>query len=68
MITVRANYEGDPNYLLGTAPLFVVDPGEDQSALLAFIVPVLQIPINIPVTVRTAATTGSASPSPTSAS
>ena len=54
LITVRANYEGDPNYLLGTAPLFVVDPGEDQTALLAFIVPILQIPINIPVTVRTA--------------
>ncbi len=39
--------------LLGTAPLFSMVPGEDQTALFAFIVPTLNIPINIPVAVRT---------------
>ena len=31
MITVYANYEGDPNFLLGTAPLFIVEPLGDQT-------------------------------------
>ena len=53
LITVHANYEGNPNYLLGTAPIFDVEPQESQTALLAFIVPTLNIPINIPVAVRT---------------
>ena len=39
--------------LLGTAPIFDVDPQGDQTALFAFIVPTLNIPINIPVAVRT---------------
>jgi hypothetical protein len=43
----------DDSGLLGTAPLFDVEPGEDQTALFAFIVPTLNIPINIPVAVRT---------------
>ena len=53
LITVHANYEGDPDHLLGTAPIFDVEPGGDQTALFAFIVPTLNIPINIPVAVRT---------------
>jgi hypothetical protein len=53
LITVYANYENNHEYLLGTAPLFIVDPGANQAALLAFIVPILNIPIDIPVTVRT---------------
>ena len=40
-------------YLLGTAPIFDVEPQGDQTALFAFIVPTLNIPINIPVAVRT---------------
>jgi hypothetical protein len=52
LITIYANYEANPNYLLGTAPIFAVEP-QDQTALLAFIVPTLNIPINIPVVVRT---------------
>ncbi len=58
LITVRANYKGDPNNLLGTAPLFSMVPGEDQTALFAFIVPTLGIPVNIPVAVRTASDYG----------
>ena len=28
LITVNANYEGDPNYLLGTAPIYNMEPGQ----------------------------------------
>jgi hypothetical protein len=54
LITVYANYEGEPHKLLGTAPLFDIEPQGSETALLAFIVPTLDIPIDIPVTVRTA--------------
>ncbi len=54
LITVYANYEGEEHHLLGTAPIFDVEPQGDQTALFAFIVPTLNIPINIPVNVRTA--------------
>ncbi len=53
LITVRANYAGNSDNLLGTAPIFSMTPGVDQTALFAFIVPTLGIPINIPVAVRT---------------
>ena len=53
MITIYANYEGDPSDLLGTAPVYDLAPGAEQTALFAFIVPTLNIPITIPVAVRT---------------
>ncbi|HEY7257113.1 MAG TPA: hypothetical protein VH476_10575 [Solirubrobacterales bacterium] len=53
LITVRARYEGDPNYLLGTAPIYDLTPSEAETALFGFIVPTLNIPIQIPVAVRT---------------
>jgi hypothetical protein len=53
LITVYANYKGNPHYLLGTAPIFDVEPIGTETALLAFIVPILDIPINVPVAVRT---------------
>ena len=54
LITLHANYEGDPNKLLGTAPLYNLDPGDNTPALFGFLVPTLDIPITIPVSVRTA--------------
>jgi hypothetical protein len=51
--TATLHGEAEP-YLLGTAPIFDVDPQASQTALFAFVVPVLDIPINIPVAVRTA--------------
>jgi hypothetical protein len=54
LITLHADYAGDPDYLLGTAPIFSLVPSEGETARLAFIVPVLDIPIAIPVAVRTA--------------
>jgi hypothetical protein len=54
VITVRANYSGDPNFLLGSAPVFDLEPrSNEETARFAFIVPVLNVPINIPVAVRT---------------
>ena len=53
LITIYANYEGNSNYLLGTAPIFDVEPQGEETALFAFIVPTLNIPISIPVAVRT---------------
>jgi hypothetical protein len=54
LITIRANYEGNPDYLLGTAPIFSLIPNaEEETARFAFVVPVLDIPIAIPVQVRT---------------
>ena len=58
LITVYANFKGDSDYLLGTAPIFAREPVEEDTALLAFIVPTLNIPISIPVTVRTASDYG----------
>jgi len=53
LITIRANYEGEQDYLLGTAPIYDLEPGDSQPALFGFIVPTLNIPITIPVSVRT---------------
>jgi hypothetical protein len=58
LITVYANYEGNPNFLLGTAPLYDVQPGAEYPALLEFTAPTLEIPISIPVAVRTGADYG----------
>jgi hypothetical protein len=54
LISVRGSYEGEPDHLFGTAPLYAVDPTGEATASFAFIVPTLNIPINIPVEVRTA--------------
>ena len=54
LITVYADYEGNSEYLLGTAPIFLLVPqAEEETARFSFIVPVLNIPIAIPVNVRT---------------
>jgi hypothetical protein len=53
LVTVYANYLGDPHKLLGTVPMFELVAGEDETAMFAFITPTLNIPIQIPVAVRT---------------
>jgi hypothetical protein len=54
LITIRADYEGDDEYLLGTAPVFDMVPQAVETARFSFIVPPpLGIPITIPVAVRT---------------
>jgi hypothetical protein len=54
VVTVSANYSGDPEFLLGTAPVYDIEvQSEGETARLAFIVPELNIPISIPINVRT---------------
>ena len=53
VITLRANVGGDPEHLLGTAPIYSLSPEEHQTALFGLIAPQLDIPILIPVAVRT---------------
>ena len=54
IVTIRANYSGNPNNLLGTSPIYYVQPQEEEETVrFAFIVPALQIPISTPVAVRT---------------
>ncbi len=68
VITVYARDKGPSKDLLGTAPLYNLVPGAQQTALFAFVAPTLGIPIQIPVTVRTGGTSGCASRSPISPS
>ena len=65
VITIHANYNGNPHFLLGAAPIFVLEPVGEDTGMLAFIVPTLNIPIDIPVTVRSDPTMGSPSRSRT---
>ena len=53
LITVHANYGGESNKLLGTAPIYDIVPQPEETARFAFVVPTLNIPIAIPVAVRT---------------
>jgi hypothetical protein len=53
LIDLHAAYKGNLHYLLGTAPLFMMVPQEGETARFSFIVPVLDIPISIPIQVRT---------------
>jgi hypothetical protein len=53
-IGVRGLYEGDPLHVFGVAPLYSMEPvGEFETARFAFTVPELNIPIVIPISVRT---------------
>src|SRR5215213_1746956 len=54
LITIRANYEGVPDKLLGTAPVFDMVPQTNETARFQFLTPTVDIPIAIPVEVRTA--------------
>jgi hypothetical protein len=47
-------YEGDEFHIFGSAPLYDLEPaGEDETARFAFTVPGVDIPITIPIKVRT---------------
>src|SRR5215213_3903785 len=53
-VTIWASYGGDPDHLLGTAPVYDLEvQGSGETARLAFVVPVLDLPIAMPVQVRT---------------
>ena len=53
LVTIVANYEGDPNRVLGTAPIYNMETvSENEAARLAFIVPVVDVPVVVPIQVR----------------
>jgi hypothetical protein len=53
LISIIANYEGNPNKILGTAPLYNMETvSEDEAARIAFVVPTIDIPVVIPIEVR----------------
>ena len=50
---IFANYEGDEHFVLGTAPVYNMETiSEDESARLAFVAPIVNVPIAIPINVR----------------
>ncbi len=59
LITVYASYEGNEHFLLGTAPLYDLQAeSSDQTALLAFVAPTVNVPVSVPVSVRTSSDYG----------
>jgi hypothetical protein len=53
IVKIVSNYQGAPNTVLGTAPVYnmrTID--EEETARLAFVAPLVDIPIGIPVSVR----------------
>lgn len=58
LITIWAEYEGDPSHLLGTAPVYALVPDPDEPARFGFIAPIINVPVTIPATVRAASDYG----------
>jgi len=58
LITIRAKHEGDPDSLLGTASVYALAPGATETARFGFVAPTVDIPVTIPVSVRTGADYG----------
>jgi hypothetical protein len=55
LVKIVANYAGIPNYVLGTAPVYNMRTvGEEETARIAFVAPVANVPVAIPVSVRSA--------------
>jgi len=54
VMTVRGEYEGNPEFLFGTAPIYNMVPQAIETARFNVVVPVIKLTIAIPVEVRTA--------------
>lgn len=50
LVTVRGNFESDPDFVLGTAPVYLLAPEPGQIAYLGFVVPTIEAPVTAPVT------------------
>jgi len=59
LVTIYSNYEGNEHFLLGTGPVYNLDPGvSDETALLGFVAPTVNVPITIPIGVRSSSDYG----------
>jgi hypothetical protein len=45
VVTVRGTHEGNPNYLLGTAPVYLLGAEEGELGRLGFAIPTVDIPV-----------------------
>jgi hypothetical protein len=53
LITLVATYQNVPNTILGTAPVYNMETlSEDETARLAFVAPTVNIPVTMPISVR----------------
>ncbi len=52
LITIVANYEGNPNFVLGTTPIYNMQVLGDEAARMAFVVPIVNVPVIMPINVR----------------
>ena len=53
IVSIVSNYQGTPNTVLGTAPVYnmrTID--EEETARLAFVAPLVNVPIGVPISVR----------------
>jgi hypothetical protein len=53
LITIHADYEGDPSHLMGTEPVYLLEPTVEEPARLGFAFPIVEAPVEIPVRLRT---------------
>jgi Invasin, domain 3 len=52
LITTRVKPAGEPAELLGTAPVYAIEPEAGETARLGFVLPGVDLPVEMPVTVR----------------
>lgn len=51
IVDVRGNYEGDPDFELGSAAVRLLAPESGEVARLGFVIPQIEVPVVVPVTV-----------------
>jgi hypothetical protein len=52
LITIVAEYEGNPTFVLGTTPIYNMQVLGDEAARMAFVAPILNVPVIMPIKVR----------------
>lgn len=50
VLTVWGNYESNPEFELGTAPVYLLAPTSGGPTRLGFVIPTVEVPVEVPVT------------------
>ncbi len=58
LITIYADYEGDPSHVMGLEPVYLLEPTAKEHARLGFAFPLVGSPVEIPVRLRTSSDYG----------